>query len=96
MATRNLEGEFDVFKDDLNKLRNDLAHLSAALRDTTSETVREQVDAIRTHVDKLTREAREQGRETLDDLADRIEERPLTSVLIAFGVGVLLGRLLDR
>ena len=31
-----------------------------------------------------------------DDLADHIEERPVSSVLIAFGVGILLGRLFDR
>jgi ElaB/YqjD/DUF883 family membrane-anchored ribosome-binding protein len=96
MTTRNLESEFDTFKDDLNKLRSDISNLSAALRDTTSETVREQVDTIRNRVDQITRDAREHGRQTLDDLTDRIEERPLTSVLIAFGVGVLLGRLLDR
>jgi ElaB/YqjD/DUF883 family membrane-anchored ribosome-binding protein len=44
----------------------------------------------------MTHDAKDQGRQALDDLADRIEERPVSSVLIAFGVGVLLGRLFDR
>lgn len=96
MATRNLESEFDTVKDDLSKLRNDIAHLSAALKDTTSATVREQIDTIRGRIDQIAGEARSHGRATLDELTDHIEDRPLTSVLIAFGVGVLLGRLLDR
>ncbi len=96
MVARSLEGEFDTVKDDLVKLRGDVANLSAALKDTTSETVREQIELIRDRIDRLSGEARTQGRQALDDLADHIEDRPLSSVLIAFGVGILLGRLLDR
>lgn len=96
MTTRNLEGEFDVIKDDLVKLREDIANLSSALKDVTSETVRERMEALRGRIDELTGDARSQSRQAMDDLADRIEERPLTSVLVAFGVGILLGRLVDR
>jgi ElaB/YqjD/DUF883 family membrane-anchored ribosome-binding protein len=96
MATRNLESEFDTVKDDLSKLRSDISHLSAALKDTTSAGVREQIETIRSRIDRITDEARDHGRQTLDELTDHIEERPLASMLIAFGVGVLLGRLLDR
>ena len=96
MVTRNLDSEFDTVKDDLSKLRADISHLSSALKDTTSANVREQMEAIRTRIDKITGEARTHGRQSIDDIADHIEERPLASVLIAFGVGVLLGRLIDR
>jgi ElaB/YqjD/DUF883 family membrane-anchored ribosome-binding protein len=96
MATRNLEGEFDVIKDDLVKLREDIAKLTASFKDVTSETVRDRVGALRGRIDEIAGDARAQGRHAMDELADHIEERPLTSVLIAFGVGVLLGRLFDR
>ena len=96
MTTRNLEGEFDILKDDLVKLRGDIANLSAALKETTSETVHEQVEAIRARLDGIAGDARVQGRQALDGLADQIEERPLASIMVAFGVGILLGRLLDR
>jgi ElaB/YqjD/DUF883 family membrane-anchored ribosome-binding protein len=96
MATRNLESEFDVLKDDLVKLRGDIANLSSALKETTSETVREQVGKVRGRIDEITGDARAHGRQTIDELADHIEDRPLASVLVAFGVGILLGRLLDR
>lgn len=96
MTTRNLEGEFDAVKDDLAKLREDIAHLSATLRDTTSETVRDQISSIRGRLDGITDEALDHGRHTLDELTEHIEERPLTSILLAFGIGVLIGKLLDR
>lgn len=34
------------------------------------------------------------GRDKLDDLEDRIAERPLASVLLAFGAGIILANLL--
>lgn len=96
MTARNVEGEFDTLKDDLGKLRADVSNLSSALKDVTSDTVREQVEIIRARIDSIAADAKLQGRASLDDLTGRIEERPLASVLIAFGVGVLIGKLFDR
>jgi ElaB/YqjD/DUF883 family membrane-anchored ribosome-binding protein len=96
MTARNIDGEFDNVKDDLTKLRNDIANLSNALKDVTSDTVNEQIALIRHRIDGITGDAKQHGRATLDDLTVRIEERPLASVLIAFGVGLLIGRILDR
>lgn len=96
MSSHNVESEFDTLKDDLAKLRADVASLSATLRDITSDTVHEQVDAIRGRINNLTDSAKAEGQQRLDDLTDQIEERPLTSVLIAFGAGLLIGKLFDR
>jgi ElaB/YqjD/DUF883 family membrane-anchored ribosome-binding protein len=96
MTARNIDGDFDTVKGDLAKLREDIANLSNALKDVTSETVNEQIALIRGRIDTITGEAKQHSRATLEDLADRIEERPLASVLIAFGVGLLAGKLLDR
>ena len=96
MTSHDVEGEFSTVKDDLVKLRADIANLSAALKDLTSETVHDQIDSLKGRIDRLTGDAKLQGRQALDDLADHIEERPVSSVLIAFGVGILIGRLFDR
>lgn len=96
MTSRDVEGEFSAVKDDLAKLRADVANLSAALKGLTSETVHDQIDSLKGRIDRMTHDAKDQGRQALDDLADHIEERPVSSVLIAFGVGILLGRLFDR
>jgi ElaB/YqjD/DUF883 family membrane-anchored ribosome-binding protein len=96
MTSHDVEGEFGTVKDDLMKLRADIANLSAALKDLTSETVHDQIDSLKGRIDRLAGDAKVQGRQTLDNLADHIEERPVSSVLIAFGVGILIGRLFDR
>ena len=96
MSSHNVESEFDTLKDDLAKLRADVASLSATLRDITSDTVHEQVDVIRGRINSLTGSAKAEGQQRLDELTEQIEERPLTSVLIAFGVGLLIGKLFDR
>ncbi len=96
MTSHDVEGEFGAVKDDLAKLRGDIANLSNALKELTSETVQEKLESLRGGIDRMTGDAKLQSREMLDDLTDRIEERPLASVLIAFGVGVLIGRLFDR
>lgn len=96
MTSHDVEGEFGAVKDDLAKLRSDIANLSNALKELTSETVHDRFDSLRGGIDRLTDDAKLQSREMMDDLTAHIEERPLTSVLIAFGVGVLLGRLFDR
>jgi ElaB/YqjD/DUF883 family membrane-anchored ribosome-binding protein len=93
---RQFESEFDTVRDDLTKLSSDIANLAASLKDGATDTAREQLAAARNRFERLTEEARSRGEEQLEGLSATIEERPLTSVLIAFGVGVILGRLLDR
>ncbi len=96
MTSHDVEGEFGAVKDDLAKLRADIANLSAALKGLTSETVHDQIDSLKGRLDRLTHDAKDQGRQALDDLGDHIEERPGSSGRIAFGVGILIGRLFDR
>jgi ElaB/YqjD/DUF883 family membrane-anchored ribosome-binding protein len=96
MTANNVGNELDSVKEDLAKLRSDIANLTQALKDVTSETVHEQIGLIRGRIDGIAEDAKSHGRETLDSLTDHIEEKPLASVLIAFGVGILIGRLFDR
>lgn len=94
--SRQYESDFDTVRDDLTKLSNDIAALAASLKDGATESAREQLAAARDRFERLTDDARTRGEAQLDNLAAAIEERPLTSVLISFGVGIILGRLLDR
>jgi ElaB/YqjD/DUF883 family membrane-anchored ribosome-binding protein len=93
---RNLEHEFDAVKEDLGKLRSDITSLTDAFQSVASEKVRDKWNGAHEKFDPWTEKARYRGRESLEDLAEEIEERPLTSIFLAFGVGVLLGRLFDR
>jgi ElaB/YqjD/DUF883 family membrane-anchored ribosome-binding protein len=46
--------------------------------------------------DDATNEASRRGREGAAALEQQIEERPFISVLVAFGIGVMIGRLINR
>ncbi|GIL39763.1 DUF883 family protein [Roseiterribacter gracilis] len=94
--SQQAKSEFDTVRDDLTKLSDDIANLAASLKEGATDAAREQLAAARDRFERLTDEARTRGEEHLENLAATIEERPLTSVLIAFGVGIVLGRLFDR
>ena len=95
MATE-IDSNLDTVKDDLGKLKADLSSLTTAFQGFAAETVRTKWNGTQEKLDQWTERARSQSRESLEDLAEEIEDRPLTSILLAFGLGVLLGRLFDR
>jgi ElaB/YqjD/DUF883 family membrane-anchored ribosome-binding protein len=84
-ADRNLEEEFDAATDEVR---------------TRGRRVRAAVERVTDRAgevwDDATNEASRRGREGAAALERRIEERPFISVLMAFGVGVLIGRLINR
>jgi ElaB/YqjD/DUF883 family membrane-anchored ribosome-binding protein len=46
--------------------------------------------------DDATNEASRRGREGAAAVEHQIEERPFISVLMAFGIGVVIGKLINR
>ena len=46
--------------------------------------------------DDATSEASRRGREGVAAVEQQIDERPFISVLVAFGIGVLVGKLIGR
>jgi ElaB/YqjD/DUF883 family membrane-anchored ribosome-binding protein len=46
--------------------------------------------------DDATNEASRRGRKGVATLEQQIEERPFISVLVAFGIGVVIGKLINR
>ncbi len=83
--TSKLEADIRSVPEDLDKLRADL---------------RSDFDAVRKDVSELARDATsmavERGRHALEAVEQRVEERPLPSTAVAFGIGFLAGFLLSR
>jgi ElaB/YqjD/DUF883 family membrane-anchored ribosome-binding protein len=46
--------------------------------------------------DDATNEASRRGREGVAAVEHQIEERPFISVLVAFGIGLVIGKLINR
>jgi ElaB/YqjD/DUF883 family membrane-anchored ribosome-binding protein len=108
-ATASSKMPGDV-RDDIDTLKADLARARADIADLVSDLVsagkaegteaRAKIEAaIHERLDRLGEgisAAQRAGRRKVEDLQDRIEDRPLTSVAVAFGVGLLLGNVFGR
>lgn len=84
---------------DLKELRNEYASLKsdlAKMSDTISKLAHDGMDEGRDRLRGAARQSRKQARETLSAVEHEIEERPVTTMAIALGVGFVLGKLLSR
>ena len=106
-ANRNLEEEFDTLKAGLETLRNDIGSLVSSFGDAATDDVKTRGRRARAAVgrvtdragevwDDATSEASRRGREGVAALEQRIEERPFISLLVAFGIGLVIGKLINR
>lgn len=87
-----VDEEVAKLRKDLEQLRGDIAGLSEAVKEAGRERGRAAIDRA-----KRSGAAARTEMHALRERADReIEEHPLTSVLMSFGVGFLIGMLLDR
>lgn len=98
-----LKQDVDQIRSDLDALRTDLAQLLKTSKSAASNRASEakayatdEIEGLAARVRELTEEAKAEGRARLSDFEDRVHERPLTSLAAAFGIGLIVGKLLDR
>lgn len=102
-ASTPLEQGWQNLKLDVTKLRADLAEIAQALvdagkmeaseaRSRMQEAAQQRLDDIRKKLDM----AREQGKSVTDVVMQQVEEKPVVSLLVAFGAGMLMGSFMNR
>ena len=84
--------EFEVLKDDLDKLRGQFAELTDLLRASARHAGDEAANQAR----RAGEHAWNKARGKAEDVISQIEEKPVTSAAIAFGIGLLLGIIFGR
>lgn len=84
--------DIEALKRDFAALRKDMAALMSSMGDAASAQKQRSFKAAGEKVEQV----KEKGAKIVRSVEGEIEARPLTSVGIAFGVGFLLGKLLDR
>jgi ElaB/YqjD/DUF883 family membrane-anchored ribosome-binding protein len=77
-------------KKDVGVLKEDLTHLKDDAARITSQAAHEAVEAVRHTAESASQTAKRYH----SAACDSVRERPMTSVALALGVGVILGRLL--
>jgi len=104
MASKNnsVSKDFEVLKADVAKLRSDLSSTTQKLIDVGKDQSGEAKERARIEAAKLlnelegaVEESKQKGRRALESVEDKITEKPLLSLLIAFILGLFLGKIVD-
>jgi len=89
MATQASNQEL---QDQMNALRKDFSDLTQTMKKMTSDYAKEGQDKLREKADY----AQQQARESFHKAQAEVETHPYTSMAVAFGVGLVIGKILDR
>jgi len=81
---------------DVQSLKRDLAALAEHTRGSILSDAAGTASALGAEAQRLYDGVAAKGKRSAKALADQVEEQPLLSVLIAFGIGFLGGRILPR
>jgi ElaB/YqjD/DUF883 family membrane-anchored ribosome-binding protein len=90
--TADVSKELDELRADIAGIREDISSLIGSIRDLAAERVR----MAGARINEVGRRARVRANLARDNIEHQIEERPIASVVTCFGLGFVLGRLLDR
>jgi ElaB/YqjD/DUF883 family membrane-anchored ribosome-binding protein len=103
MAERDMQKDLDAVKEDLAKLRSDIAELTQSLIDTGKNEVNTARNRVKAEARNLSRELRDtlnetggHGLKTVESVEQMLTEKPVIRLLAAFGLGLLVGKLLER
>lgn len=81
---------------DITALKQDVSTLLGHLQKETVNGAKSVADRIEKQAEQLYRNVYARGEHQAEVLSHKIEDQPLTAVLIAAGIGFLGGRLLAR
>lgn len=102
-SRERLAADIEHLKASFTQLKNDVAHLvktsvgagkasANAVRDQAGSAVGSAVDDAKEKVHQFA----DRGQRQIEEFGEVLRERPLTSALVAFGVGFVIAKLLSR
>jgi ElaB/YqjD/DUF883 family membrane-anchored ribosome-binding protein len=86
------DSDYETLRKELDQVRSDISALTSTLKDIAADQGTAAYETLRQSAQK----AQEQAAKTAGALGHEIGERPFTSVLSAFSVGLLVGMLFSR
>lgn len=89
MATQPSNQEL---QEQMDALRKDFAGLTSTLKDMSASYAKDGQARVKSAAD----EAQKQVKDSLGRAQNEVEQHPFSSMAVSFGVGLLLGKLLDR
>ena len=102
MADTDLQNQLNDLKADLKNLKTDVAELVEIFRalglektDNIKSSVEEELQRKREELRQRWGKARDRGEKAVGDIEEGIGQHPLSSVVTAFFVGIIISRLMD-
>lgn len=102
MVDDPIRKELDALKADIAQLRQDIGGLTSAVRDAASDKAQktradteERLRGAWEDLEQKLNDVLEHGKTTLGDVETRVSEHPAGSLLMAFGAGFIIAKLLD-
>jgi ElaB/YqjD/DUF883 family membrane-anchored ribosome-binding protein len=102
-ASKNTDTDLNALRDDLAALKSDMANLISHLSDRAANGAQSAANSAQSAfgvVDERARDALRnasaEGDKALRAVGQKVEEQPVTALLIALGIGYISGRLLQR
>jgi len=86
------EKELQELRDEFKQLKEELSGIGKTVRQLAHSATDEGRERLRSAADQT----RQQARETWGAFEHEIEQRPMTSIAVALGIGFILGKLFDR
>jgi ElaB/YqjD/DUF883 family membrane-anchored ribosome-binding protein len=94
------KADFDAVAADLAALKRDMAALMSQLKSGAARGAKEAaentLDELSDHASRIYDKVAAQGERSAEAISRKVEEQPIASLLIAFGVGFIVSRLLSR
>lgn len=94
--TSRLEADINQLKADLKQLNETLVGLGKDSLDVVQSEGAARLDALRKEADLIATRLKKSGQGHYDSLEAQIQEKPLLTLLAAFGLGMIISRFLDR
>ncbi|HUZ64473.1 MAG TPA: hypothetical protein VMU82_12290 [Acetobacteraceae bacterium] len=101
-----VRAEFDRFREELAEMKAAMASIIAQAKEdfrpgsdamsSLKTGVEHRIAALEGELEKLAGNMQDRGREAMNQVGARVQERPLTALAIAFGVGLIGAQLLRR
>lgn len=103
MADNNPKREVDELKEELNQLREDMGDLISTVRNLGQSTARttrtkaeQELDQLLQQLNRAYTAARQSGQQAATSTYNEVDQHPMTSVAIAFVVGLVTGKIFSQ
>lgn len=96
LSESGAQNDIEQLKADLARLRDDMSQLVNSVVGLGKRRATTAKDKAQESLEDTYSAMREGTSRAADSLADTMTDRPLTSIAVAFGIGVLMGKIMGK